>query len=174
MEYKMTEQERFWSKVDVKSESDCWNWKKAIDTPGYGAFKINKKKMNSHRVAWILTHGDIPNGLLVCHKCDNRLCCNPSHLFLGTYTDNNRDMITKGIIASGKRNGAWTHRDELLERAKSRSKYAYAKENEKWCSGHQKYEPIEDFGKDKNERDGRTNYCKKFRKEKRERNALVS
>jgi hypothetical protein len=58
--------------------------------------KINGKSMGSHRAAWIRLYGEIPAGLVVCHKCDNGLCINTDHLFLGTYTDNMRDCIEKG------------------------------------------------------------------------------
>ena len=85
---------RFWEKVDIKGTGECWNWVAAIDTSEYGAFKYNGKKVNSHRMAWFLTYGDFPD-LLVLHSCDNRKCCNPNHLFLGTYRDNVKDMISK-------------------------------------------------------------------------------
>jgi hypothetical protein len=88
--------DRFWSKVDIQSENDCWNWIAGVDTPGYGGFKYNGKKISSHVMAWILTNGEVPNKLWVLHICDNRLCCNPRHLFLGTQLDNNRDMFKKG------------------------------------------------------------------------------
>lgn len=62
----------------------------------YGKISINGKVYKTHRLAWVLSFGDIPEGLLVCHSCDNPPCCNPAHLFLGTVTDNNRDRETKG------------------------------------------------------------------------------
>ena len=95
-----TIKERFWSKVDIKGEDDCWNWIANIDTPGYGAFKYNKRKMDSNRVAWILTYGEIPDGLWVLHKCKgNRLCCNPKHLYLGTRSDNMKDAVRDGTAS---------------------------------------------------------------------------
>lgn len=85
---------RFWEKVD--QAGDCWVWLAHKDHAGYGQFTYGLKTIRSHRVAWILTHGEIPNGLFVCHKCDNPSCVRPDHLFLGTHSDNMRDSYRKG------------------------------------------------------------------------------
>lgn len=92
-------EERFWSKVDKKSESECWLWKARITNGGYGQFRLDPKKPHvpAHRVAWQLANNqDIPEGMVICHKCDTRACVNPSHLFIGTTKDNIQDMISKG------------------------------------------------------------------------------
>jgi HNH endonuclease len=97
---------RFWSKVDRSDGPDsCWNWTGAIDSPGYGAFKINTKKVNSHRVAWALVNDEWPQNSCVIHKCDNRLCCNPDHLSLGSKKDNMQDCIERGRFAVGENTG---------------------------------------------------------------------
>jgi hypothetical protein len=88
--------ERFWGKIQVLSPDECWDWLYSTNKDGYGNFWFQGSNVNSHRVAWILTFGPIPNGLDILHKCDNPPCCNPSHLFLGTHEDNMRDMGEKG------------------------------------------------------------------------------
>lgn len=84
---------RLWAKV-AKSDG-CWLWTASKNSKGYGQFKYKGKMTGSHRVAWILTNGEIPEGLCVLHKCDTPACCNPRHLFLGTQCDNMQDMYDK-------------------------------------------------------------------------------
>lgn len=91
--------ERFTEKID-KQINSCWNWIASSRGVGYGAFKYKGKVIDSHRMSYILFKGDIPKGLCVCHTCDNRLCVNPDHLFLGTYKDNYNDAVQKGKINS--------------------------------------------------------------------------
>lgn len=74
----------------------CWIWTGALGRKDYGLFGTNGKTMRAHRLSYIFYIGEIPDGLFVCHKCDNPRCVNPDHLFLGTCLDNNRDMRTKG------------------------------------------------------------------------------
>lgn len=98
----------FWEKVDIKGQNDCWNWKKSKKLNGYGQLLWNYKNVYSHRTAWILSNGDIPQGLFVCHKCDNPACCNPNHLWLGTPITNVLDMMNKGRYYLNS-NRAWAH-----------------------------------------------------------------
>jgi len=83
------------------SDSGCWEWVGSMDRNGYGSFSMNGKSMGAHRASWLLYEGDIPEGMLLCHKCDNPSCVNPGHLFLGTQSDNMRDAYNKGRIKRG-------------------------------------------------------------------------
>lgn len=85
--------ERFWSKV-IKHEKGCWEWKGARHLGGYG--KVGQR-LASH-VSWIVHFGSVPEGLEVCHSCDNPECTRPDHLWLGTHGDNMRDAFAKGRI----------------------------------------------------------------------------
>ena len=98
----------FWKKVDKKDNSSCWIWIGAHCNHGYGQMRINNKMKMAHRISWIIHFGNIPEGLEVCHKCDNPECVNPSHLFLGTHQDNMDDRKSKGRNKSlqGEMNGA--------------------------------------------------------------------
>ena len=75
--------------------NECIVWEQAFDKKGYGVKFYKGKTMGAHRYKWIITNGDIPKGMFVCHKCDNPKCVNIDHLFLGTAMDNMRDKMTK-------------------------------------------------------------------------------
>ncbi len=112
--------ERFNAKYTI-ADNGCWLWQAAKDQKGYGMFYIEGKVRKANRASWML-HRDRPltNNLLVCHKCDNPSCVNPDHLFLGSYSDNNNDAVSKGrnVPVPGTKNGrvVLTDQDVLLIR----------------------------------------------------------
>lgn len=96
--------ETFWQRVDQSGE--CWLWTGAIDAKtGYGRLRYQGRQVTAHRLACELAIGPVPKRLYVCHSCDNRPCCRPSHLWLGTYADNMRDAFDKGRIQRGDAHG---------------------------------------------------------------------
>ena len=97
---------RFWSKVDVLDVGDCWPWKATHNEKGYGRFYSGERQIFAHRFACELVNGNIPDGMIVMHKCDNPPCCNPRHLHFGTYQENSKDMVAKkrgNYVNSSKR-----------------------------------------------------------------------
>jgi len=93
-------QDRFWAKV--KKTDNCWEWIGAKNQDGYGnCGLINGIWERSHRLSWKLHFGDIPEGMLVCHHCDNPSCVRPDHLFLGNHHDNLQDSYNKGRPLQG-------------------------------------------------------------------------
>lgn len=88
--------QNIWKYIDIKGEDECWKWKRCKDGKGYGVTSLGGKQYLIHRLVYEQTYTKIPEGIFVCHSCDNPACCNPMHLWLGTHQDNMNDMYEKG------------------------------------------------------------------------------
>ena len=101
--------EKYWRKVERLGDDDCWNWKGACNTGGYGLFSVRNieqeynrtgrtmSQLLAHRISAYVAYGNIVSkGVLVCHLCDNPRCCNPRHLYTGNQSDNMREAGAKG------------------------------------------------------------------------------
>lgn len=117
---------RFWAHV-TRGER-CWEWQLHRTPNGYGQVKAHGRTTTAHRVAWELTYGPIPDGLFVCHHCDNRTCCRPDHLFLGTCQDNHDDAKRKGRTLTGDRHPFRLH-PELVPRGDAHHSHQHPEKN---------------------------------------------
>lgn len=99
------ESDRFWAKVDKGRDDECWEWKAGLSMGGYGKYSLKGNTVLAHRMSYVMANGDIPNGLFVCHSCDNRKCVNPNHLWLGSSQDNATDCLNKNRTLKGESNG---------------------------------------------------------------------
>jgi hypothetical protein len=101
---------RFWQMVLRRTDSECWEWQGYVGPNGYGQIGHKRGIMTAHHVSWLIHNGPIPEGMMVLHKCDNRKCVNPDHLYLGTASDNMRDAYTRGRMPDRKGENASAHK----------------------------------------------------------------
>jgi hypothetical protein len=103
------EEIRFWRNVQKGRPDECWPWTARRHLHGYGVAIVHEgvnrhRKVGAHRVAWRLTHGREPEGI-ICHHCDNPPCCNPAHLYEGSKLTNARDAVARGQQPRGEKHG---------------------------------------------------------------------
>lgn len=113
----------FWKKVSISGLDDCWEWTGKLDDKGYGASRTlydHGMSQRASRSAYIFSHGEIENGLVVRHSCNNRKCCNPNHLVAGTQKDNMSDRVRSGNYASGE-----NHPSSIMSDAVRRKIYSH-------------------------------------------------
>lgn len=102
----------FWDRVTKGAPDECWPWTGYVGPSGHGHTTYQCLQMYASRKAWILTHGPVPDGLCVNHRCDNALCCNPGHLYLGTRADNMLDRFSLSPAGERGQRGRPTVLDE--------------------------------------------------------------
>lgn len=93
-------------RIKIDNKTGCWNWVRGKDKNGYGQCHDAKcarenKVTRAHQLAFVMKHGKIPKGKIICHNCDNPSCCNPDHLYAGTWKDNVHDCIRRGRYVAG-------------------------------------------------------------------------
>lgn len=126
---------RFWIKVDRSqySPGGCWPWLAGRSSTGYGGFKLAERQYGAHRMAYVLTYGELPPGMWARHICGNRWCCNPAHLLPGTAGDNNRDTVQQG------RHNPWPG-SRIGPRKRAKLTYAEAQEiRQRYAAGCVRY-----------------------------------
>jgi len=102
--------QRLWSGIQINRETGCWDWTKSLTSSGYGKIYTDslgrRSKLETvHRLMYKLFIGKIPDHMQVCHKCDNKRCVNPTHLYAGTQQDNTNDAKERHLLARGEKNG---------------------------------------------------------------------
>ena len=118
-------EDRFWSKVKVGGPDECWEWVASRNRDGYGrCTAFGNPWEGAHRVSYRMHIGSIPNGMSVCHSCDNAACVNPTHLFLGPQRDNMRGAADRGRLLGKQAKIGLADAMEIRRRYGLRKKYA--------------------------------------------------
>lgn len=112
--------ERLREKYVVDEVTGCWNWTGRLMPNGYGRMEIDERQMYAHRASWFIHHGEIRDGLYVCHHCDNRKCVNPDHLHLGTAQDNSDDAVSRNRFPVGSAASPAVLKDDHVVQIKRR------------------------------------------------------
>ena len=111
----MTIEEAFWSRVDQSAgDKGCWPYT-GFRLDGYGMFIYRQQSRRAHRFAYEVIYGPVSNQKYICHTCDNRACCNPLHLWLGTHAENQRDKLNKGRQSRGEKNHSKLTEEQVIE-----------------------------------------------------------
>ena len=113
-----TLEDRFWSRV--QKTDGCWLWLWSRNEFGYGVIGVAGRSKRAHRLSWEMVNGPIPDGMVVCHHCDNPACVNPEHLFVGTHADNVADKMSKGRCPRGETAGPARLTDAQTEEIRAR------------------------------------------------------
>lgn len=149
--------ETFW--MMIRRNGGCLEFTGGKSDKGYGKLNFNGRTQRAHRVSWELTNGPIPDGMFVCHDCDNPPCINPMHLFLGTAVENSRDMVDKHRQASGHRNGRSVLTPEQVMEIRSNPKIPAARLARKYGVHHSS---VKNVRKGKSHKESLTAVCEAF------------